>query len=106
MAFNAVYAGDDSRSLVRRVVQEVDLTTIPLTDWTDDELGFRLAVVYGHLDGYGHLTATEDQKTEARTLMQEIESRGYDPVSNLMLNERVQGFGWLRGFEKRQERSS
>lgn len=83
-------------------VVKVDLTTLPLIEWTDDELGLRLAVLYPKVDGYGHLTATDQVKEEITSLMREIERRGYDPLSNLIYNERNSGWGWLPGFQKRR----
>ena len=94
------YRGD---GLVRVERIEHDLTAIPLSGWTDDELGFRLAVLYPQIDGFEHLTAPEEVKTEVRRLMEEIKRRGFDPISNLMLNDRVVGFGWLPGFQKLEE---
>jgi len=91
----------DGDGLTRKVVTEVDLTSVPLIEWTDDELGFRLAFLYPQVDGYGHLTASEEVKAEINALLAEIERRGYNPISNLQFNERNTGWGWLPGFQKR-----
>lgn len=99
--FNAFYDGDEKRSVTRTIKIEVDLRTLPLTQWTDDELGLRLAVVYSNIDGYGHLTASEATVREAKDLIREIERRGYDWTSNLRYNERFTGWGWLPGFLKK-----
>lgn len=93
------YEGDGD-GLTRKVVTHVDLTTLSLDEWTLDELGFRLAVIYPQVDGYGHLTASTEVKAEVWRLLSEIQRRGYDPTSNLRLNERVTGFGWQPGFRK------
>lgn len=96
----------DGDGLTRKVVTKVDLSALPYSEWTDDELGFRLAVVYPEVDGYGHLTASEEVKAEVRALMEAIESRGYDPSSNLRYNERCKGWGWLPGFQKLREKAN
>lgn len=103
MGWFNTYADDEARSLTRRVVTEADLTSLPLTEWTDDELGLRLAVLYPQVDGYEHKTAPDEVKVEIRSLMTEIERRGYDPASNLIFNERNSGWGWLPGFWKRKD---
>lgn len=97
--FNAYESYGDG--LTRKVVTEVNLREVPLTEWTDDELGFRLAVIFPQVDGYGHLTADDTVKAEVRSLMAEIERRGFDATSNLRYNERCTGWGWLPGFQKR-----
>lgn len=83
-----------------RIVTKDDLSKLPLGEWTLDELGLRLAVLYPQVDGYGHQTAPEEVITEVEDLMREIRSRGYDPVSNLQYNERFQGWGWLNWFDE------
>lgn len=92
----------DGDGLIREVKTYVDLTTVPLTEWTDNELGFRLAFLYQKVDGYGHLTASQEVKDEVQRLADEIERRGYDWTSNLKHNERVTGWGWLPGFQKKE----
>lgn len=101
MGFNTYPSDGDG--LTRKVVTEVALADLPLAEWTDDELGYRLAVIYPKVDGREHLTATDEIKAEVVALMAEIERRGYDPVSNLQYNERVTGFGWLSGFAPKGE---
>lgn len=91
----------DGDGLTRKVVTKVDLTRVPLADWTDDELGFRLAVIYPEVDGYEHLSASDAVKTEVSSLMAEIERRGYDATSNLRYNEQNTGRGWLSGFRRK-----
>ena len=94
----------DGDGLTRRVVTKVDLTDMALTEWTDNELGFRLAVIYPQVDGHEHLTAPASIMAEVRNLMQEIERRGYDATSNLRYNERCTGWGWLPGFTRKEVR--
>lgn len=89
-----------------RIVTKTDLSELPLTEWTRDELGLRLAFIYPQVDGYGHETAPEEVITEVEDLMREIRSRGFDPVSNLIYNERVQGWGWLNWFDRLKEPAS
>jgi hypothetical protein len=91
----------DGDGLTRVVRTEIDLSEMLLRDWTEEELGFRLAVIYPQVDGHEHLTAPEEIKTEVEQLLAEIERRGWDPHSNLMWNERCVGFGWQPGFWKR-----
>ena len=69
----------DRDGLTRVVKTQVDLKELPLDQWTDNELGYRLAVLYPEVDGYGHLTASEETNKEIASLMKEIERRGYDP---------------------------
>jgi hypothetical protein len=91
----------DGDGLTRRVVTHVDLSDMPIQWWTLHELGYRLAVIYPQVDGREHETASEAIKTEVRGLMAEIERRGYDPIHNLQVNERITGFGWLPWFGKK-----
>lgn len=91
----------DGDGFTREVVTKVNLRDLPLSEWTDNELGFRLAVIFPQVDGYGHLTASEEVKAEVSRLRDEIERRGYDWTSNLRFNERNTGWGWLPGFQKR-----
>jgi hypothetical protein len=90
----------DGDGLTRVVKTEVDLSELPFVQRTNNELGFRLAVLYPQIDGYEHLTASDEVKTEINSLIGEIRRRGLDPVSNLQWNERCQGWGWLPGFKK------
>lgn len=91
----------DGDGLTRTVTLTVDLDDLPLPQWTLEEVGYRLAVIFPQVDGYGHLTASESVKTEVRGLMAEIERRGYDPTHNLRANERNTGWGWLPWFGRR-----
>lgn len=100
MSWFNTYKGDGD-GLTRTVLTTEDLSDLPLLRWTDNELGFRLAFLYPQVDGYGHLTAPEEVKVEIRSLMKEIERRGYDSISNLRLNERCTGWGWLPGFDRK-----
>ena len=86
--------------LTRVVKTKIDLSELTLNQWTENELGLRLAIIFPEVDGYGHLTASEEIKTEIRSIMGELERRGLDPISNLRWNERVTGWGWLPGFTK------
>lgn len=99
-AFNAYRRNGDREGFTRRIVTLVDLRTLPLSEWSDDELGFRLAAIYPKVDGYEHLTASDEIKAEVASLMDEITRRGYDPTSNLRYNERVVGWGWQPGFDR------
>lgn len=92
----------DGDGLSRQVVTTVDLTSLPLSQWSEDELGFRLAVIFPQVDGHGHLTASDEVKAEVGALRDELERRGLDWTSNLRRNERITGFGWLPGFQKRR----
>ena len=94
--FNA----SDGDGLTRVVRTEIDLSDMPLHDWTDNELGYRLALLYPQVDGFEYETAPEEVKTEVAQLLGEIERRGYKPHSNLQWNEKCQGWGWLPGFQK------
>jgi hypothetical protein len=90
----------DGDGLTREIVTRLDLRDVPLSDWTDRELGFRLAVIYPQVDGYHHKVAPLAIKDEVEGLFAEITRRGYDPVSNLMHNERNKGWGWISGFRR------
>lgn len=103
MSWFNTYEGRDGDGLTRTVVTKVDLSEMPLTEWTLEELGLRLAILFPQVDGYGHLTAPEEVKSEINALMAEIRSRGYDPTSNLQWNENVTGFGWLNWFNEVKE---
>lgn len=103
MSWFNTYPSREGAALTRTVVTRVDLSRLPLGDWTLDELGRRLAVLYPQVDGYGHQTALEEVITEVEDLMREIRSRGFDPASNLQYNERFQGWGWLNWFDKVKE---
>jgi hypothetical protein len=96
----------DGNGLTRVVRTTVDLDSLPLNEWTLDELGFRLAVIYPQVDGHEHLTASQEVRWEVAGLMQEIERRGFNSSSNLMFNERNTGWGWLPGFRKLKENTN
>ena len=99
MSFNAFYSHDAVNSLVRREVIQHDLRKIPLREWTNIELTYRLAHIYPQVDGREHLTASDEVKKEIDSLIKEITDRGLDWTSNLRLNERITGFGWLSGSD-------
>lgn len=102
MSWFNTYATDGD-GLTRTVTSKVSLRRIPLPGWTLDELGYRLAVLFPQVDGYGHDTAPDEVKSEIESLMAEIKARGYDPISNLRWNENVTGWGWLNWFEPLKE---
>ena len=91
---------EDGDGLTRIVKTEVDLRTVALKEWTEDELGFRLAAIYPEVDGHAHVTASQQTVDEVTALMEEIRRRGFDPTSNLRFNERNSGWGWLPGFRR------
>lgn len=89
------YEPRNKGGLVRTYVTEVDLRTLPLSEWRPEELGLRLASIYGQVDGRNHETASPEVIAEVETLMAEIRSRGFEPSDNLIYNERFTGWGWL-----------
>lgn len=103
MSWFNTYESVEGDALTRKVVTTVDLSKLPLADWTLEELGRRLAVLYPKVDGYGYLTADAEVIAETRALMTEIGDRGYDPISNLRYNERFSGWGWLNWFDKKED---
>lgn len=91
----------DGDGLIREVRTYVNLAEVGLAEWTDKELGFRLAFLYPRVDGCEHETAPQEVKDEIERLKAEIERRGYSWYSNLRINERYKGWGWLPGFWKK-----
>lgn len=100
MGWFNTYPRDEERSLTRVVSREVSLREVPLSSWTQNELGLRLAVLYPKVDGNGHLTASDEVKTEIDDIRAELTTRGLDWSSNLRRNENFRGRGWQSGFQK------
>lgn len=98
--FNTYYDGDEERSFTRVIKTTVDLRELTLTKWTDEELHYRLAVIYPKIDGYGYSTASQEVRDEFESLRAELQRRNYDWSWNLRQQERFSGWGWVPWFRK------